>query len=244
MAEPIHELARRATRRQAPGAALAAIGELRRRLADLERAQVVNALEAGWSWSVIGQHLGISKQAAHQKHRAAVAESVQPDAGARLVIAGEARTAVRLAADEATRLGSSQVGPAHILFGVLELGSSAITNELEAAGLSVASVRSQLERLYGGAKRRQRSLIGDAEPALVDSGSAQSGPVPLAARGRAVLEGSLREAVRLESKRLDADHLLLALLRTSYGSAAELMSDLDLPREMLAARLEAALRRG
>lgn len=234
VAQSLLELVRRASRRGAPGPALAAIGELRRRLAELERAQVGAAVEQGWSWAVIGQHLGISKQAAHKKHRAALAATAGRAAPARLVIAGEARTAVRLAADAAARLGSRQVGPAHILLGVLETGRTSIGEQLEQAGLSQPRVREQLGRLFAGA--------GDQPRSLVDSSEVTQGPIPLAARGRAVLEGSLREAVRLQSTRLGVDHLLLALLRMSHGSAAELMRDLEVPRVELAATLEDALR--
>ncbi|HEY3436552.1 MAG TPA: helix-turn-helix domain-containing protein [Actinotalea sp.] len=46
--------------------AAAALGRLAERM---EAIQVANARALGWSWSEIADALGVSKQAAHQKHR-------------------------------------------------------------------------------------------------------------------------------------------------------------------------------
>ncbi len=35
----------------------------------MENIQVANARRAGWSWAQIAEALGVTKQAAHQKHR-------------------------------------------------------------------------------------------------------------------------------------------------------------------------------
>ena len=50
-----------------PEAAFAAVVALRRLANQLERATVEHALRQGWTWSHIGQALGISAQAAHKK---------------------------------------------------------------------------------------------------------------------------------------------------------------------------------
>lgn len=50
-----------------PQAALAAVVALRRLANQLERAAVDHALRDGWTWSQIGQALGVSAQAAHKK---------------------------------------------------------------------------------------------------------------------------------------------------------------------------------
>ncbi|MCQ4121135.1 hypothetical protein [Rhodococcus tibetensis] len=50
-----------------PDTALAAVVALRRQADQLEREAVEQALASGWTWSAIGQALGISGQAAHKR---------------------------------------------------------------------------------------------------------------------------------------------------------------------------------
>ncbi|HEY7069960.1 MAG TPA: sigma-70 family RNA polymerase sigma factor [Acidimicrobiales bacterium] len=51
-----------------PSVGLRAVSALRRLLEQLEALQVANARAAGWSWQEIASALGVTKQAAHQKH--------------------------------------------------------------------------------------------------------------------------------------------------------------------------------
>jgi DNA-directed RNA polymerase specialized sigma24 family protein len=57
-----------ATASNDPEVGLAAVAALRRLLESLERLQVDNARERGWSWQQIAAALGVSKQAVHKKH--------------------------------------------------------------------------------------------------------------------------------------------------------------------------------
>ena len=50
-----------------PEAALAAVVSLRRVVARLEVAAVVEAIDQGWTWAQVGEALGITAQAAHKK---------------------------------------------------------------------------------------------------------------------------------------------------------------------------------
>lgn len=50
-----------------PEEAFAAVVALRRLSARLERSAVDQALEQGWTWSQIGQALGMTAQAAHKR---------------------------------------------------------------------------------------------------------------------------------------------------------------------------------
>lgn len=50
-----------------PEEAFAAVVALRRLAARLERSAVDHALEQGWTWSQIGQALGMTGQAAHKR---------------------------------------------------------------------------------------------------------------------------------------------------------------------------------
>lgn len=51
-----------------PAIGLRAVASLRALLESLEALQVRRAREAGWSWQDIATALGVSKQAAHEKH--------------------------------------------------------------------------------------------------------------------------------------------------------------------------------
>ena len=50
-----------------PEQALAAVVALRRLADSLERRAVISAMDQGWSWTMIAQALGVSKQAAHKR---------------------------------------------------------------------------------------------------------------------------------------------------------------------------------
>ncbi|MGH8905070.1 MAG: helix-turn-helix domain-containing protein [Egibacteraceae bacterium] len=52
-----------------PAIGLAAVASLRTLLESLEELQVANARAQGWSWQEVAVALGVSKQAAHKKHR-------------------------------------------------------------------------------------------------------------------------------------------------------------------------------
>ncbi|RFU20033.1 HTH domain-containing protein [Geodermatophilus marinus] len=51
-----------------PSVGLAAVRSLRVLVERLEALQVENARGQGWSWELIAQHLGVSRQAVHKKH--------------------------------------------------------------------------------------------------------------------------------------------------------------------------------
>jgi hypothetical protein len=53
-----------------PEVGLRAVLALRRLLDDLERLQVDNARNEGWSWQQIAAVLSVSKQSVHEKHAA------------------------------------------------------------------------------------------------------------------------------------------------------------------------------
>ncbi|HMC52053.1 MAG TPA: hypothetical protein VKI64_04765 [Acidimicrobiales bacterium] len=51
-----------------PSVGLRAVASLCRLLEGLERLQVDNARDRGWSWEAIAAELGVTKQAVHKKH--------------------------------------------------------------------------------------------------------------------------------------------------------------------------------
>ena len=51
-----------------PEVGLRAVAALRNLLGTIERLQVDNARDLGWSWEEIAKVLGVSKQSVHEKH--------------------------------------------------------------------------------------------------------------------------------------------------------------------------------
>lgn len=53
---------------ETPAEGLAAVVALRRLADRLEAAEVERALADGWSWALIAEALGVTRQAVHKKH--------------------------------------------------------------------------------------------------------------------------------------------------------------------------------
>ncbi|GGN89292.1 hypothetical protein GCM10011579_083990 [Streptomyces albiflavescens] len=124
-------------------AVLALTGDLSGR-ADAAVDQVVRrARDAGYSWTVIGERLGVSRQAARQRYADRVA---QTPATAGLIRGRdlEAGLAAALAAAEAD--GLAEAGTEHILLGLLTDGVAAAT--LEQLGVSRDKIRESSHRLF------------------------------------------------------------------------------------------------
>jgi len=51
-----------------PADGLAAVVSLRRLADQLEDAEVERALRDGWTWSLVAEALGVTRQAVHKKH--------------------------------------------------------------------------------------------------------------------------------------------------------------------------------
>jgi hypothetical protein len=67
-ADPAMATLTAATSSRDPEVGLRAVAALRGLLEVLEALQVDNARANGWSWQQIASRLGVTKQAAHQKH--------------------------------------------------------------------------------------------------------------------------------------------------------------------------------
>ena len=127
--------------------ALHALSTLRRELEAFERVQAWKALDAGSSYGSVARALGISRQAAHRRYRE-LAAATEPPLGAeptspRLRVAPEARAAVQLAGEEATRMGAVRMGSEHLLLGILRAGDGKAAAVLRAAGVTLEAARAR-----------------------------------------------------------------------------------------------------
>lgn len=117
-----------------------------------------------------------------------------------------ARRVVDAAEDEARRLGHNFVGTEHLL-----LALTRETDVLEPLGISPTDVRSQVENTVG---------YGPCPPPL-----GRRLPYSLRAR-RVLVEMAPREALAMNTHRVDVEHLVLGLLRDRDGTAGQVLAGL------------------
>jgi ClpA/ClpB-like protein len=212
------DLARKAARLSEPEEGLAAVAALRAHLDSLEAQHVENAVRAGLPWRRIASLLGVTRQAAHKRHAAALRAKKEgrPSSGRQLATTEQARHAVSFARQEARSMGHLSVGPEHLLLGLLRDDRGPAVEVLEGFGVSFAAARREVRRLYG-----EVDEAGSGAP------SSSSEP-PISIRARAILEQSLRTALRARAGQLGAEHILVALARDSQGEAARVLAALGI----------------
>jgi hypothetical protein len=216
------DLIRTAIGAREPLDGLRAIVELRRELGEAEARHVQIALHEGRSWTQIADALGISKQAAHKRHAQRIREGRVPVAERpqrRLLVTGQARKVVELARDEARGLGNPEMGPEHLLLGLLRDDHGTALRALRSAGVDLDEAR---RAVAGSTGERPRKV---------------KGRVRVSPAARAMLEDSLREAVRLGDSHLGVEHLLLALVRDPDAPAGRALVELGVPPEEMAERV-------
>ena len=119
-----------------------------------------------------------------------------------------ARRVVVLAQEESRILNHNYIGTEHILLGLIHEGEGVAASALEALGISLSAVRSQVEDIIGR---------GQTQP---------TGHIPFTPRAKKVLELSLREALQLGHNHIGTEHILLGLIREGEGVAAQVLQKL------------------
>jgi hypothetical protein len=172
------------------------------RLADRVVGVIVDELrEAGHSWSDIGDHLGITRQAAQQRYTPRWSSLTLSDLLATERLArytDRAKAVLALAERTARRSGADAVEPVHLLIAVLAspgLGRDAA----RATGARVDRLRAAAERTT------------DRPPA--------SGDVPVSAAARRCLEATLHAALSLGHNYIGTEHQLLGALHDADVAA-------------------------
>ena len=217
------ELAGIAAQREQPALALAAIAELRERLAELEEYQVEHARQQGWSWSEIAQPLGVTRQAVHHKYSKRLADAQPPAGRANVAVSADARRCIVRARREAKSLGHDSVGTDHLLLGLVM--EEATAKALVPLGLSLERARAAVVDLRGRQGPRARARD-------------ESGGIPISGRAQRVLEQSQREALRLGDEEIGAKHVLLAALRDEAGAARRVLDVLGVAPAEVEERLD------
>jgi transposase-like protein len=218
----IQQLARDAVAIEDAETALRALSALRQELDEIEPELVARALQTGATWSDIARALGVSKQAAHRKHRG-LAQNLQlrsPVGGPKVLVTAEARRCVRHARDEAKQLGQPAIGTEHILLGILRCKQSEAVRALG---------------LLGVTHEAARTCVQPTMPGTTPQDVEQQAITPQARR---ILEGSLREAVKRDESYIGIEHILLALLADSRNGAVQTLEALKTTPKAVRRQLE------
>jgi hypothetical protein len=174
---------------------------------------VQEARTAGCSWSQIGTALGVTRQAAQQRHSTLRSLIGNLKSGVESVMEGafnrfsdRARRVVVLAQDEARRLGHDFIGTEHLLLGLLVESEGVGAQALQGAGITLDGVRAGIEEIIG---------CGQGTP---------GGHIPFTPRAKKVLELALRESLRLNHNHIGTEHILLGLLREGEGVGVQIIA--------------------
>ena len=120
-----------------------------------------------------------------------------------------ARRVVVLAQEEARLLNHNYIGTEHLLLGLIHEGEGVAAKTLEALGVGLEAVRSQVNDMVGSGEHRSKE-----------------GHIPFTPRAKKVLELSLREAIDLSHNYIGTEHVLLGLIREHDGVAAKVLAQL------------------
>lgn len=221
-----------------PAGQLEALCELRRELDAIESELAADAIRAGMSWREIGAAIGVSKQAAHRRHRESVARLVKETEPAVTNGAGgvnvsvPARRAVRIARQEAASLGSNEVGTEHLLLGLLQCGDEQAAALLRRVGVTLEATRDAVQPTTEMTLEAARRAYANSERA-----GAATLVSPVARR---ILERALTHAAARDSNELTALDLLRSLLMHAESGAARTLARMGIDPKRLRNEIAAA----
>jgi hypothetical protein len=160
------------------------------------------------SWTDIGAHLGVSKQAARQRFNDRPAEAVLPGA---IRIAPRLQACLSQAEQTAREDGADEIGTDHLLIGLLAEGVAAAI--LERVGVSADAVRVSAHRLFGAAS----PAVSETPPMSAETARA----VDVA--GCWALEGRADKGPAV----IRTEHVLAALALDPGSRARRVLNDLS-----------------
>ncbi|MFJ6567872.1 Clp protease N-terminal domain-containing protein [Streptomyces sp. NPDC091292] len=184
---------------------------------------VDQARRSGASWSDIGKSMGVTRQAAQKRFVPKSPGEVQdldPQQGFGR-FTERARNVVMAAQNEAAASGSEEIGPAHLVLGLLAEPDALAAKEIVAQGVSLDTLREA------------------AVAALPPRAPAVAELIPYDAAARKVLELTFREALRLGHNYIGTEHILLALLEHEDGNG--ILTTLGIDKTRAATHLEKAV---
>lgn len=165
---------------------------------------VDQARRAGASWSMIGQQMGVTKQAAQQRFVTGESSTDR--------FTNRAKVVVLKAQNDARDRGHHEVTTLNLLVGLLAEWEGLAGQAIEAAGVTKAAV---------GAR---------AEAALPPAEEPNAYHVSFSAGLRKVYELAVREALRLGHNYVGTEHILLGLLEANEEPGAHALTGLGVSK--------------
>jgi ATP-dependent Clp protease ATP-binding subunit ClpA len=180
------------------------------------------ARAANVSWTLIGERLGVSKQAARQKfaHRLEISDVIG-DAADTMVMAPRLSACLQ-AAQAAADADDSVPGTQHLLLGLLHVGAAA--NILDRLGVTREKVREASARLF--------------EPAMIADGDGQERRVVGDGEAEQAVTGARRLAARRGQSQFRTEHLLFCLATDPGSAARRVLGDLEVDTARVKKELE------
>ena len=122
-----------------------------------------------------------------------------------------ARKVIILAKEEAKRFNHDYIGTEHILLGLIKEGESVAAAVLQNLGLSLDTIRLEVEK-----------LVQFGPSTMV------SGDIPFTPKAKKVIELAMDEARRLGHNYIGTEHLLLGLIKEGEGVASHVLMNVGL----------------
>ena len=176
---------------------------------------VAIAKNEGASWTEIGEAIGVSKQAAQQRHSPEVYEHLSEGYRHTIVVAQEAARTHR----------HGFIGTEHLLLALLD----------EPDGVAARVLAAEA----GGADRVREAVLAKMPP---DGRKVPRGSFLFTPRARQALDEASEESQRLGPPTIGTEHVLLGLLAVTDGVAGQALAELGVTTERLRPILAAELR--
>jgi hypothetical protein len=163
---------------------------------------VDQARRSGASWTDIGRSMGVTKQAAQKRFvpkAPGEPSDLDPSQGFGR-FTERARNVIMAAQNEAHAAGNDEIGPEHLVLGLLSEPEALAAAAIVAQGVTLEAVRQTVTAALPPS--------ADQVPELI----------PYDARGRKALELTFREALRMGHNYIGTEHILLALLEIEDGT--------------------------
>ena len=175
---------------------------------------------SGRTWAEIGEHLGVTRQAAQKRFVDTIGDGVALE---RFTM--RARAALDRAQEVAGSLNHNYVGTEHQLLALFDVEGGLAARALSEIGITRDAVEREVLAVVPGA----RSMLG--------GGGAGAGPRPFTPRARKVLEEAVNVGLELGHNYVGTEHLLLGLYRGQEGLAMQILEKVGATRAATRAKV-------